>query len=82
MGVSINHDVRSIIKMSIHILLEGTPDWLDVEEMKAGITEVIPSVEDIHHVHAWSLTSERPMITLHARIKNRTKWRLRRPMAS
>ena len=28
----------------------------------------VPGVEDIHHVHAWSLTQDRPMLTLHARI--------------
>ena len=28
----------------------------------------VEGVEDIHHVHAWSLTTDRPMITLHARI--------------
>jgi cobalt-zinc-cadmium efflux system protein len=29
----------------------------------------IAAVQDIHHVHAWSITDERPMVTLHARIR-------------
>jgi cobalt-zinc-cadmium efflux system protein len=58
----------SIIRKSMHILLEGTPDWLDVEELKHRLVAALPEVQDIHHVHAWSLTSERPMITLHASV--------------
>jgi cobalt-zinc-cadmium efflux system protein len=58
----------SIIAKSMHILLEGTPDWLDVEELKSRLVAALPEVRDIHHVHAWSLTSERPMITLHASV--------------
>lgn len=59
----------AIIRKSGHILLEGTPDWLDVDDLKAGLANAVPEVEDIHHVHVWSLTSERPMITLHARVR-------------
>ena len=50
-----------------HILLEGAPRNLDVEAMRRDLI-AIPGVADIHHVHAWSLTQERPMVTLHARI--------------
>jgi cobalt-zinc-cadmium efflux system protein len=42
----------SIIRKSMHILLEGTPDWLDVEELKARLVAALPEVQDIHHVHA------------------------------
>jgi cobalt-zinc-cadmium efflux system protein len=58
----------SIIRKSMHILLEGTPDWLDVEELKNRLVAALPEVQDVHHVHAWSLTTERPMITLHASV--------------
>jgi cobalt-zinc-cadmium efflux system protein len=62
----------AIIRKSAHILLEGTPDWLDVGNLKAAIVGAVPGVVDIHHVHVWSLTSERPMITLHARVRDGT----------
>ncbi|NQV54213.1 MAG: cation diffusion facilitator family transporter [Rhodospirillales bacterium] len=60
----------SIIRKSAHILLEGAPDWLDVDELKERLVGALPQVTDIHHVHAWSLTTERPMITLHANISD------------
>ncbi len=55
-----------VLAKSSHILLEGTPDWLDVAEMREALKTAVPDVEDIHHVHAWSLTSERPLLTMHA----------------
>jgi cobalt-zinc-cadmium efflux system protein len=58
-----------LVKKSAHILLEGTPDWLDVEELRAELVAAIPAVEDVHHVHAWMLTTERPLLTMHARVR-------------
>jgi len=58
-----------ITKESAHILMEGTPAHLDLDEMRDDLRANVEGVEDIHHLHAWSLTQERPMVTLHARIE-------------
>ena len=55
-----------LLRRSAHILLEGTPDWLDIGELRTSLTAAVPEVVDVHHVHAWSLTQERPLLTLHA----------------
>ena len=55
-----------VIRRSGHILLEGAPDWLDVDALRRDLAAAVPEVEDIHHVHAWMLTDERPLMTLHA----------------
>ncbi len=57
-----------VIRKSAHILLEGTPDWLDIAELQRAVAAAVPGVEDVHHVHVWCLTHERPLITLHARL--------------
>jgi cobalt-zinc-cadmium efflux system protein len=57
-----------IVTDSAHILLEGVPDWLDVEELRAVLTGGIAEVRDIHHVHAWCLSPREPLITLHAKV--------------
>ncbi|MDJ0937916.1 MAG: cation diffusion facilitator family transporter [Kiloniellales bacterium] len=57
-----------VIRRSAHILLEGTPDWLDIAELQRVVAAAVPAVEDVHHVHVWCLTQERPLITLHARL--------------
>jgi len=51
-----------------HILLEGTPTGLDPREIEADLEASVPGVLDVHHVHAWSLSQDRPIVTLHARI--------------
>ncbi|MDX1575893.1 MAG: cation diffusion facilitator family transporter, partial [Kiloniellales bacterium] len=59
-----------IVRRSAHILLEGAPDWLDVPALRRDLVAAVPEVEDIHHVHAWMLTDERPLMTLHATVRH------------
>lgn len=54
-----------VTKESGHILLEGTPAGIDAARVGAALREVT-GVVDVHHVHAWSLTTERRLLTLHA----------------
>lgn len=58
-----------LVRQAGHILLEGVPTHIDVDRLKERLTQLIPAVQEIHHVHAWSLTVERPMVTLHARVR-------------
>lgn len=54
-----------VVRRSAHILLEGTPDWLDTDEIRDTLSRSVPEVEDVHHVHVWGLTQERLMLTMH-----------------
>jgi cobalt-zinc-cadmium efflux system protein len=58
----------NVVRDAAHILLEGTPKNIAPAEIEADLEASIPEVEDVHHVHAWSITQERPMVTLHARL--------------
>ncbi len=40
--------------------------------LKAELVAAIPAILDVHHVHAWMLTSERPLLTMHARVESGT----------
>ncbi|WCR54197.1 MAG: Zinc transporter ZitB [Wolbachia endosymbiont of Ctenocephalides orientis wCori] len=62
-----------ILKNSCHILLEGTPDGISTEEIKDKIKSEIPEVIDVHHIHAWSLSDNYFIITMHAKIKRSAK---------
>lgn len=57
-----------VVKESTHILLEGTPQDIDVDILQKAIVEAIPCVSDVHHVHVWSLTPEHPLLTLHVNV--------------
>ena len=60
-----------VVKKSGHILLEGAPEGLDTQTVAADLMSHIPEIDTVHHVHAWSITQERPMMTLHARIASK-----------
>lgn len=62
-----------IVADSGHILLEGSPPGFDARAVKDDIRAALPYVLDVHHVHAWSISEERPMVTLHANVSEHTK---------
>lgn len=55
----------SLVKRSAHILLEGAPEWLDVQAMQERVVAGVPGVGEIHHVHIWGLTPQELMLTMH-----------------
>jgi cobalt-zinc-cadmium efflux system protein len=56
-----------IVTSSAHILLEGSPEGFDAKALGDDILANVTGVCDVHHIHAWSLTSEDCMVTLHVR---------------
>jgi cobalt-zinc-cadmium efflux system protein len=62
----------SLVRHSGHVLLEGAPDWLDVDEMEAALQKSLPDVAGIHHVHVWGLTPQDLMLTMHLRLRRQT----------
>jgi cobalt-zinc-cadmium efflux system protein len=46
-------------------LLEGAPEWLNVQMMQDRIVAGVPGVCEIHHVHIWGLTPQELMLTMH-----------------
>tara|TARA_A100001037_G_C14954537_1_gene546602 strand:- start:152 stop:883 length:732 start_codon:yes stop_codon:yes gene_type:complete len=58
----------SILKDATHILLEGVPNEVDLPEISRTLVKNVAEVQEIHHIHAWGLTAEMPLLTLHANI--------------
>ncbi len=50
------------------VLLEGAPAGFDVRRIESELIGHIPGLTGVHHVHVWSMTGERPMVTLHANL--------------
>lgn len=55
----------ALVKRSAHVLLEGAPEWLDVDDMQSRIVAAVPGVSSIHHVHVWGLTPQDLILTMH-----------------
>ena len=68
-AVLILRSAWNVTRDAAHILMEGTPTGLDPATISADLLSHIPALADVHHVHAWSLGSARPIATLHAKLK-------------
>jgi len=57
-----------ILKRTTHVLMEGTPEGFSPDTITKRLAEGIPGVVDVHHIHAWAITPETPILTLHLRL--------------
>ncbi|WP_136065415.1 cation diffusion facilitator family transporter [Modicisalibacter radicis] len=53
-----------IIRRSAHTLLEGTPEGVDIFELRAAL-ESLDGVIGLHDLHLWGLTPQEPLLSLH-----------------
>ena len=53
-----------LIRESAHVLLQGAPAGLDVEHMADDLLTAIDGIASVEAVHAWSVTPERPQLTV------------------
>ncbi len=58
-----------LLRDTTHVLLEGTPAHLDVEELEAALL-AHPQVEAVHHLHVWSLASDVPSLSGHVVLRH------------
>ena len=58
-----------LLRRSTHILLEGVPEGLAPDEVRAALAVVDPDIAEVHHLHVWQLASGSRMATLHARLR-------------
>jgi cobalt-zinc-cadmium efflux system protein len=54
----------SLLRPALRILLEATPDDIDLDEVRRHLLE-LPEVQSVHDLHAWTLTSSLPILTAH-----------------
>ncbi|WP_050184310.1 cation diffusion facilitator family transporter [Domibacillus robiginosus] len=53
-----------VTRDSIHILMEGAPLNIDIEQVKAKLLS-LNEVKGVHDLHAWSITSDFPALSCH-----------------
>jgi cobalt-zinc-cadmium efflux system protein len=53
-----------LLREAGHILLEGVPPHLDLNRVLAGM-QAVEGVNDIHHLHVWSICSHITALSAH-----------------
>jgi cobalt-zinc-cadmium efflux system protein len=56
----------ALTRESADVLLQSVPPGFDVKRIEGELIGHIPGLVEIHHIHVWSMTGERPTVTLHA----------------
>jgi len=62
----------TLLRDSVHVLMEATPRHLDAQEVHRAIAAV-RGVEDVHDLHVWTITSGFESLSVHARVGNRDR---------
>ncbi|MEU7645266.1 cation diffusion facilitator family transporter [Streptomyces huasconensis] len=63
-GVMIVPRTVKLLKETLNVLLESAPKGVDMAEVRAHILD-LPGVEDVHDLHAWTITSGLPVLSAH-----------------
>lgn len=53
-----------LLRSTVNILLEGIPEGMNLSEIDLAL-RAVPGVVDVHDLHVWSLTSNRPSLSAH-----------------
>jgi cobalt-zinc-cadmium efflux system protein len=54
----------ALLREAVHVLAEGAPRGLDLEQLRAHLAAV-PGVVDVHDLHVWTITSGMPVLSAH-----------------
>ena len=68
-GAFILYNAWGILKQTIHILLESTPENINMDSMVADLQKV-DGVLGVHDLHVWSISENLRMLSAHVVIDN------------
>jgi len=63
----------ALTRESADVLLESAPASFDVMRIETALLGHVPGLLGVHHVHVWTMTGERPTVTLHANLQPGTE---------
>ncbi len=59
----------TLLREAVDVLLEASPRHVDIEEVRSHLTAV-PGVVDVHDLHAWTITSGLPVLSVHVTVSD------------
>ncbi|MEU0391513.1 cation diffusion facilitator family transporter [Streptomyces sp. NPDC006208] len=63
-GLMIVPRTLKLLRETLNVLLEAAPKGVDMAEVREHIL-ALPGVEDVHDLHAWTITSGMPVLSAH-----------------
>ncbi|MGV9641781.1 cation diffusion facilitator family transporter [Streptomyces sp. NPDC003333] len=68
-GVMIVPRTLKLLRETLDVLLESAPKGVDMDEVRVHILAV-DGVEDVHDLHAWTITSGMPVLSAHVVVRS------------
>ena len=63
------YQVITLLPQTIHILMEGTPESIDIKDVIKKM-EAIDGVVEVHHLHIWQLDEHKNALEAHVQIED------------
>ncbi|MEU6391788.1 cation diffusion facilitator family transporter [Streptomyces sp. NPDC046939] len=63
-GLMIVPRTVKLLRETVHVLLEAAPKGVDMAQVRRHVL-ALPGVEDVHDLHAWTITSGMPVLSAH-----------------
>ncbi|MGW5862747.1 cation diffusion facilitator family transporter [Streptomyces sp. NPDC055239] len=70
-GLMIVPRTVKLLRETLNVLLESAPKGVDMAEVRSHILD-LPGVEDVHDLHAWTITSGMPVLSAHVVVSSET----------
>lgn len=70
-GLMIVPRTVKLLRETLNVLLESAPKGVDMGEVRSHILD-LPGVEDVHDLHAWTITSGMPVLSAHVVVSTET----------
>ncbi|WP_371526139.1 cation diffusion facilitator family transporter [Streptomyces sp. NBC_01283] len=70
-GLMIVPRTVKLLRETLNVLLESAPKGVDMAEVRQHILD-LPGVEDVHDLHAWTITSGMPVLSAHVVVSTET----------
>jgi len=67
-AIYIMYSCYQMLKETISILMEATPEDIDVDSIKHEL-ESVSHVQDVHHIHVWKIDENQKMLECHVYIE-------------
>ncbi|MFE2263792.1 cation diffusion facilitator family transporter [Streptomyces griseosporeus] len=68
-GLMIVPRTLKLLRETLDVLLEAAPKGVDMDEVRAHIV-ALDGVEDVHDLHAWTITSGMPVLSAHVVVRS------------
>ena len=63
-----------LLREALHVLMEGVPPHLDLNEVGEAMAAADPRVQSVHDLHIWSLSSGRAALSAHVVLDDMANW--------